>query len=179
MTLGSKLIQRLKKKEANLEKYNNDQPASSFSLWLSSHYAIVQHLTTPLCNNAASQRQTENVEHKWKAQTDHISQTKIPNHLWKVKSHHWRPYRVLARKSIVFHFRFSNQVRNQWAFSSLRFQISLKAYPQNFSDFTSPSLSKSIIVEIYQICMCFFFSFFAFQIVKIEWFSLFLLCLFL
>ena len=46
--------------------------------------------------------------------------------------------------------------------------FSLKAYPQNFSDFASPSLSKSIIVENFQICMCFFFSFFALQIVKIK-----------
>ena len=33
----------IKKKEVSLEKYNNGLPASSFSLWLSSHYAIEQH----------------------------------------------------------------------------------------------------------------------------------------
>ena len=37
--------------------------------------------------------------------------------------------------------------------------FSLKAYPQNFLDFASPSLSESIIVKNFKICMCFFFSF--------------------
>ena len=57
MTTGNKLIQRLKKEEANLEKKNNDLTASSFSLWLSSHSAIVQrhhanHFATMQHHNA-------------------------------------------------------------------------------------------------------------------------------
>ena len=92
-------------------------------------------ITTPFCDYAASQRQT-----------DHISQTKIPNHLWKVKSHHWRPYHVLARKSIFFPFSIFKSSSKSVSFfvievSNLRC-FSLKAYPQNFSDFASPSLSK-------------------------------------
>ena len=57
MTTGNKLIQWLKKKEANLEKYNSDLTASSFSLWLSFHFAIVQrhhanHFATMQHHNA-------------------------------------------------------------------------------------------------------------------------------
>ena len=47
----------IKKKEANLEKYNSDLPTMQLC-----------SIATPFCNYAASQRQTENVEHKWKAQ---------------------------------------------------------------------------------------------------------------
>ena len=141
MTPGSKLIQRLKKKKPTWKNTT---------------------VTYLLCNCAASPHHSATMQHhnakltilvKLKSQTicEKLNLTIDDPIICLQENQLFFPFSIFksSSKSVSF---FVIEVPNLRCFS-------LKAYPQNFLDFASPSLSKSIIVEIYH---CFFFSFFAF-----------------